>query len=246
MPKTFMHLDFLLTFYLCFCMFNFTKLILFYQNGQTSMAENFNKKIPTPKLDLAAAPFFCCCKICFAKLGCWSYFSKKSIKLLWLGTFQAMIVAPFLVFIKGLLMTDGTFACGDSWKTSPIKWLYLSHILSMLTAIYCVAVLGKNTKFEESMKKHKLLAKTVIFQLSIIFVKLQPFLVKQFTRTADEDGRVIGGKSGIFQLKNVFVVVFNGLLNSLEFLILGVFCHLVYGNENYDDDNDELDSLEEH
>ena len=108
--------------YLCFCMFNFTKLIIFYQNGQTSMAEYFNLKSPPPKLDLAAAPFFCCCKMCFAKIS--PSFSKKSIKFLWIGSFQALVIAPFLIFVKGLLMTDGTFACGDSWKTGPVKWLY--------------------------------------------------------------------------------------------------------------------------
>lgn len=251
MPRTFMHLDFLITFYLCFCMFNFSKLIIFYQNGQTAMADTFSSKTPIPKIDLAAAPFFCCCKICFYKIGCFGGFSKKNIKLLWLGTLQAMILAPFFVFVKGVLMTDGTFACGDSWKTSPIKWLYLSHIFSMLTGIYCVAVLGKNTKFEENMKKHKLFAKTIIFQLFIVCVKLQPFLIKQFTRgddqpenaenETDDSGRIIGE---LFKVKNVFVVVFNGLLNSLEFLILGIFCHLVYKVESENDSKcDELDSL---
>ena len=77
-----------------------------------------------PNIDLAAAPFFCCCKMCFERIGCFGGFSKKNIKFLWLGTFQAVILAPFFIFVKGVLMTDGTFACGDSWKTSPIKWLY--------------------------------------------------------------------------------------------------------------------------
>ena len=101
------------------------------------------------------------------------------------------------------------------------------------------------------MKKHKLFAKTIIFQLFIVCVKLQPFLIKQFTRgddqpenaenETDDSGRIIGE---LFKVKNVFVVVFNGLLNSLEFLILGIFCHLVYKVESENDSKcDELDSL---
>merc|ERR1712071_310121 len=107
------------------------------------------------------------------------------------------------------LMLDGTLSCADNWY-SPVRWLHLLHIFSMLIAIYCIGVLGKNTRFQKDLRHHRLMGKTLLFQLFIILSKLQPMLIKQ---TMHQE------KNGVYS-KTAKQVIFNGQISVIEFFVL--------------------------
>ncbi|XP_032814132.1 organic solute transporter subunit alpha-like [Petromyzon marinus] len=161
-PRSAMFTDFASSIYFAVCIHQFMIMIIAEYGGEEAMITRF-KGIP---IKTSTGPCCCCC-LCLPN----TTMSRRTLRILKMGTFQVAFLRPVLLFLGAVLWTNGNFMPGVMTVDNGYLWITIVSGTATVLSLYPIGILFNHARF--NLANQKIIPKFVLNQSVLILCQLQ-------------------------------------------------------------------------